>query len=210
MRESLSADHPLQENVRRLQQSCDRLNSVITSGLSFIRPMEYKMQPVRIEKLLQRLLNTTWQQRLHKHQVRAEFNPAPRLPMIEGDERALDHLLTNLFDNAVDAMSTNPPEAPRVLGISIQAIPAPNRQTVIEVRISDTGPGISENIREKIFEPFYTTKSNGTGVGLSLVKRITTAHRGLVKVDSFTGGTIFSLQIPAITTHAILIEEVNE
>lgn len=209
LQDSLKADDPLQENVRRLQQSCDRLNSVITSGLSFTRPMEYKMQPIRLEKLVHRLLNTTWQQRLHKHQVRAEYNSAPRLPMIEGDERALDHLLTNLFDNAIDAMSTNPPEVPRVLGIGLQAIPAPNNQTLVEVRISDTGPGIAENIREKIFEPFYTTKSSGTGVGLAIVKRITTAHRGLVKVDSFTGGTIFSIQIPAINAHAIQIEEVN-
>jgi len=66
----------------------------------------------------------------------------------------------------------------------------------IEVRVSDTGPGIPEEVRAHIFEPFVTTKSTGTGLGLAITKRIVTAHRGTIELNSYPGGTVFHVYLP--------------
>jgi signal transduction histidine kinase len=67
---------------------------------------------------------------------------------------------------------------------------------MINIDISDTGPGIPEEIKERIFEPFFTTNKNGTGLGLAITKRIVSAHNGQIKVDSFPGGTVFRITLP--------------
>ena len=72
----------------------------------------------------------------------------------------------------------------------------PNRTQVV-VTVSDDGPGIPDEIRERIFEPFLTTKSNGTGLGLAITKRIVTAHHGSIQVNSFPGGTMFEVTLLA-------------
>jgi len=196
--ESLPADSPFQNNLHRLKQNCEHISTTLSSGLSFIRPNDYKMVPVQIDKLIKRLISTNWQQRMYMHQVKCEFHIEGKALQIEGDIQALEHLFTNLFDNAVDAMRHNPPETPRTLGVSIRHHASPNKPKEVEIRFSDTGPGIPEALRDKIFDLFYTTKETGSGLGLAIVKSITTAHRGTASVESFVGGAIFSLKFPAI------------
>jgi signal transduction histidine kinase len=71
-----------------------------------------------------------------------------------------------------------------------------NNQT--EILVSDSGPGIPEDVREHIFEPFYTTKRGGTGLGLSITKQIVTAHKGNITVTSVPGGTAFQVKFPVL------------
>ena len=66
----------------------------------------------------------------------------------------------------------------------------------IEIMVSDTGPGIPDEIHTRIFEPFVTTKSQGTGLGLAFTKRIVTAHRGTITLETYVGGTIFHILLP--------------
>jgi len=65
------------------------------------------------------------------------------------------------------------------------------------IHISDTGPGIPDDLQQHIFEPFVTTREKGTGLGLAITKQIITAHKGSIKVDSFPGGTVFTVRLPA-------------
>ncbi len=204
--ESLPASSPFQNNVHRLQQNCDRLAEVMSKGLSFIRPNDYKMEAVHLDKLLKHLVNTTWQQRLFIHKVKSEFHSENKPMVIQGDAQALEHLFTNLFDNSVDAMRSNPPDSPRTLGISIRQVKTDHQTPQIEVKITDTGPGIPDSMRERIFDMFYTTKETGTGIGLAIVKSITTAHKGVVSVESFVGGSIFSIKFPAYVQNTQSIE----
>ena len=196
--ESLPADSPFQKNLHRLKQNCDHLSTTLTSGLSFIRPNDYKMEPVQVDKLIKRLIGTNWQQRMYMHQVKCEFHVEGKPIFMEGDVQALEHLFTNLFDNAVDAMRHTPPNNPRTLGVTIRHHYAGNKPKEVEICISDTGPGIPDVLRDKIFDLFYTTKETGSGLGLAIVKSITTAHRGIASVESFVGGAIFSLKFPAM------------
>jgi signal transduction histidine kinase len=70
----------------------------------------------------------------------------------------------------------------------------------VEVSVADTGPGIPKEFQERVFLPFYTTKRDGTGLGLPLSKRIITAHKGNIQFSSFPGGTIFTVRLPVAKT----------
>jgi signal transduction histidine kinase len=99
-----------------------------------------------------------------------------------------------LIGNALDAMS----EIGGILGISIRAINTSDGRNQIEISISDTGPGIPEEIRPRIFEPFFTTKNQkGTGLGLAIAKRIVTRHNGTIDINSVPGGSVFLVIFPA-------------
>jgi signal transduction histidine kinase len=124
--------------------------------------------------------------------VETFFQKAEDIPRINGDPRSLDQVFTNLITNAVDAMSKTGGTLAIKIGLNHELA-----KQQVEVLISDNGPGIPEEIKDRIFEPFVTTKSHGTGLGLAITKRIITAHRGRILVNSFPGGTIFSICIPA-------------
>jgi signal transduction histidine kinase len=81
-----------------------------------------------------------------------------------------------------------------IKAVRIQEI---NRHPAVEISVSDNGPGIPGDIKARIFEPFVTTRKMGTGLGLAITKQIVNAHKGSIRVDSFPGGTVFTVQLPA-------------
>lgn len=185
------------ENVKRLQQDCNRLTELVKSGLSFIKPIEYKMEGLDLGKLMKNLLDR-WQHRLQQNNILCQFQAENGLPLVEGDLRALEQVFTNLISNAVQAMQTDETEGSGTLAIKIQSLHNAGERPLVEVSVSDTGPGISEEIRDRIFEPFFTTKPGGTGIGLAIVKRIVTAHKGSISVSSIPGATVFRVHFPAL------------
>jgi signal transduction histidine kinase len=116
------------------------------------------------------------------------------LPLILGNPRALEQVFTNLINNAIQAMG----EQAGTLALKVQAVKTPGRRNVVEVSVADSGPGIPKELQDRIFQPFFTTKPNGTGLGLAITRRIITAHKGILQVNSFPGGTVFSVQIPEV------------
>jgi signal transduction histidine kinase len=107
----------------------------------------------------------------------------------------MDQVFTNLIVNAVEAMSKNGGT------LSIKCHPANHprapRGDFVELLFGDTGPGIPPDLQQRIFDPFITTKADGTGLGLAITKRIITAHRGAIFVESWPGiGTAFHVFIP--------------
>jgi signal transduction histidine kinase len=127
-------------------------------------------------------------------QIQHHVQVAPDTPLIMGDQRAIEQVFTNLISNAVRAMG----KKGGTLAVRIAPQLAPGKKLMVQIDISDTGPGIPEEIRERIFDPFYTTDPNGTGLGLSITKQIVTAHKGSIYPTSFPGGTVFHIQIPAL------------
>ena len=107
--------------------------------------------------------------------------------IIRGDKGALINALLNLIDNAIEA--TN--DAPHVKVSLVEA------DGNINIKVADNGPGISEYHRESIFDPFYSTREGGTGLGLAVVMSAVKAHRGEINIENLkTGGTLFTLSIP--------------
>jgi signal transduction histidine kinase len=127
-----------------------------------------------------------------KVNVSSFFQQNPEIPKVEGDWRSLEQVFTNLISNAVEAME----KTGGTLAIKLEHLQTQGGEDQVEIKVSDTGPGIPDEIKAKLFEPFITTKSSGTGLGLAIIKRIVIAHRGNIDVESFPGGTVFRVTLP--------------
>ena len=180
--------------VGRLQGDCNRLTHLMESVLSFAKPMEYKMVPTDLGRLLGLLLER-WRPRMARLNIDLIFKKDETVPLAVADGRALDQVFTNLLSNAINAMKD---QQGGTLAVKIEKAAETAGKPWVSVSISDTGPGIPAEVREKIFEPFYTTSLQGTGLGLAISKRIALAHKGNIEVESFPGGTIFTVLVPGV------------
>ena len=102
------------------------------------------------------------------------------------DPDQMERVFINLFTNAIDAMA----------GEGELAVKVEEDAEAVRVTVSDTGPGISHDHIEKIFEPFYTTKDKGTGLGLAIVFNIVRKHGGEIKARHKNGGAVFEITLP--------------
>jgi signal transduction histidine kinase len=188
----LKPDDPNQEVIGRIQNDCTRLNHLMESFLAFSRPIEPRVEDIDVEVFLQRIIDR-WRPKFAKVNVTPVLYVEESIERMRGDSRSLDQVFTNLISNALDAMSTS--------GDTLAIRAVMNREIAghpqVEITVSDNGPGIPEDLREHIFEPFVTTRKQGTGLGLAITKQIVTAHKGSISVDSFAGGTVFTIRIPA-------------
>ncbi|MEW6718645.1 MAG: ATP-binding protein [Chloroflexota bacterium] len=187
----LNPQSPFQVDIYDLQEECERLSQLTDDMLSFTRPSEGH-KPVHIGAVVSRVFNF-WKPRFQRFNITSYLHIAPDTPMILGDAQALNRVFINLVDNAVRVMKPNG----GTLSAKISANKNDEGQSIVEVSISDTGPGIPQENQERIFEPFFSTHESGTGIGLVVVKNIVKNHNGSINLQSFPGGTIFTLQFPA-------------
>lgn len=188
----LAPDDPSQEVITRVQNDCTRLNHLMESFLAFSRPIEPRIEQIDVEQFLRRIIDR-WRPRLARVNVTPVLHVDENIVRMSGDSRSLDQVFTNLISNALDAMTTTGDTLAvrAVMNTEIAGHPQ------VEISVSDNGPGIPDDIRERIFEPFVTTRKQGTGLGLAITKQIVTAHKGSISVKSFPGGTVFTVCIPA-------------
>lgn len=202
---NLPKEDPGQEVIQRLQEDCNRLEHLMGSVLDFSRTNEYTLEPVDLQDLVKRLLER-WRPRMVRVGVEDRLHVQPETPRVLGDRRALEQVFTNLISNSITAMK----DQGGALAVKIYpARGAPDRPRV-HISVSDTGPGIPEEVLENIFKPFFTTNPDGTGLGLAITKQIITAHRGTIHVNSFPGATMFQLQLPAVVAGQASSEEAPE
>lgn len=194
---NLKPNDPQLELISRLQQDCDRLENMMKSVLAFSRTTEYEMEPIDLGILVSRLLDRM-RPRLVSASVQYHVKVDHDAPLVMGNPRALEQIFNNLFNNALQAME----ETGGILAVKVQPTENTGKRQSAQVIVADNGPGIPKDILDKIFDPFFTTKATGTGLGLAITKRIVTAHKGLIQVDSFPGGTVFNVKIPALQ-HAL-------
>ncbi len=172
------SQRPLVDSILTEIEGMDR---IISEFLSFARPT----QPLPSAVDLRGIINDAC--KIIQENIRIDFPVPDNLPEIKGDEVLLRQAFTNIFQNAIDAM----PEGGEL------RIHTKLRDESLELTISDTGHGIPEDIRSKIFLPFFTTKEKGTGLGLALVQKIIVSHGGTIDVESSMGqGTTFSIVLP--------------
>ncbi len=185
-----SAEQP--EDQARLGIITDqvkRITDLVQTLLNMARPHDVTLLPLELEPLLEHGL-AFFQEKLKKRGITVE-RELQSVPAIHGDRDRLDQVFLNLFVNAADAM----PEG-GTLRVQLSA----QGPTHIEVRISDTGVGIPEEVQGRIFEPFVTTKERGHGTGLGLVvtRGIVVDHGGTIELlRSAPGqGTEFCIRLP--------------
>jgi signal transduction histidine kinase len=129
---------------------------------------------------------------LQKHQILVQVEPNEPLPEVVGDRVQLQQVLINLILNAIDAMATE--DGPRVLSVRSE----PNIDGGVVVSIADTGRGVNSENMERIFNPRFTTKADGMGLGLSICRAIVEAHNGCLWVtQSMPQGAVFRFSLRA-------------
>ncbi|MBW9091316.1 hypothetical protein JNB91_26230 [Rhizobium wenxiniae] len=164
----------------------DSLNAIIAELLEFGKPRPPAIQFIQINDLLGEVLLLA----CGKSSAQVVQDLSPDMPVIEGDGESLKQAFLNIIINALQAIE-------RTGTIWISTCVQPNGVALI--RFKDDGEGISEEDLEKIFDPFYSTKPNGTGLGLAMVHRIVDAHYGTVTITSKRGeGTEVSLRLPLL------------
>ncbi len=190
---SFTEDPKNKEMVDRMIHDCDRLTHQMEAVLAYSKPFDAKFESVDISILLQRILDR-WKPRMARVGVQEFIQKSEELPLISADPRLLEQVFTNLIGNAIEAMSDL---QKGTLAVHIEISREISNYPQIEVKIIDSGPGIPEEVRGHVFEPFVTTKKAGTGLGLAISKRIITAHRGNITVESYPGGgTVFAVYLP--------------
>ena len=111
-----------------------------------------------------------------------------------GDHIQLQQVVTNLVGNAIDAMNDTPAEN-RIISIRTSRV-----ENFAQLSVSDRGPGIPEDKLKEVFEPFYTSKAEGMGMGLSIARTIVEAHNGLISAENRDhGGASFRIRLPLVS-----------
>jgi signal transduction histidine kinase len=190
--QQMGEDPTSNENVEYARVALDELARVersVSHLLKYAKEEDYSLGNVNLASVLDGAL-TQMRGKLEAKQVNVSRNYISG-PTIRADAEKLRHVFTNVIDNAIDAMESNSGERRLELGLTR---PYPETATVV---IRDNGCGIPDDKVSKIFNPFYTTKQSGTGLGMGIAKKVMEAHRGRIEVRSKVGsGTEFSLSIP--------------
>ena len=186
---------------RVVPHELERINAIVEQLLELARPARLVFQTVRLPELLDRTLDLYADQVEGKSiDVRREY--ARDCPTIQADPEYLYQALVNLIANALEAMSPGGRLTVRAGWSHRVSGSRPSRPTSsglhVKVEIEDTGNGISSSEADKVFNPFFTTKASGTGLGLALTHKIVEDHRGSITFRSVPGtGTTFRVILPA-------------
>src|SRR5438552_896989 len=175
----------------------DRLSRLLSEFLDFSRVRVTECRPVDLHQVAEAAIRLVRQHPECSAGVRISLEGIAT-PM-EGDEDLLHRVVSNLVLNAVQAAGTHAHVAVRTGRAAANDLPGgAGIDNPVALRVSDNGPGIPADLQERLFEPFATGRVGGTGLGLAIVQRAVEAHRGLVLVDTKTGGgTTFTVYFPA-------------
>jgi two-component system NtrC family sensor kinase len=186
-----------EEHIKKFQGYLDlvegeisRCSKIVSNLLAFSRKSKLEFGEVNINELLQRCIMLS-QHKLALQNIHIETNLDPGVPRVWGDFNQIQQCVINLIFNAIDAM---PEGGTLILGSSLD-----RNKGVVEIRVKDTGYGIASEDLPYIFDPFYSTKTEGKGLGLGLstVYGIIDRHKGTIGVDSTKGkGAAFTIKLP--------------
>ena len=183
-------DPSMRERLQMILESSQKANGLTKQFLSYAKSSVLDFKPVNIN----RLLLVMWKMsELESAPCQMTFDAqlAKDLPEIMGSQENLERVFLNLFMNAIHAVSKK-----GAVRVETRLLPS---QNLVEINITDDGPGIPQEQQERIFEPFFTTKENGTGLGLSICQSIILQHKGIISIHSISGqGTTVSIQIPVL------------
>lgn len=184
-----------QELAGFISSEVNRVNLLVTRFLDFARPLRLDRQWTELPPLLDQALADA-QERWPASRVEIERDYAPGLPAVPLDATLMERVFANLAANAFEAMAETPAGAAR---LQVRAAPTTAAgQAGVLVEFSDSGPGVPAELREQIFNPFFTTKPTGVGLGLAIVAKIVDQHGGQFRLAEAPGpGARFEVFLPA-------------
>jgi signal transduction histidine kinase len=177
----------LQEEFRGiLRKECRRLGGLLTELLHFATPRTPNLQRISVEACVQEVVMLA-RSSITTPGVEIQILVPDDLPLVECDEEQMRQVLMNLVMNGLQAT----PVGGRV------TVRARLEGSLLALVVSDNGPGVPDNLKDRVFDPFFTTRESGTGLGLAVVQQIVKQHGGTIDVDGdVSGGASFTVRIP--------------
>ncbi len=176
----------MEDHLKIIDEEINRLNGIIVDFLFAVRPMNTNLEKESINDIIEDLMEFI-RPELESAKITVELGLEKDLPYLPLDVKYIKQALLNIIKNAEAAM----PEG------GYLRVTTRQEEGFITVKIADSGAGIPDHLMDKIFEPYFTTKEFGSGLGLTLVYKIIKEHDGEISVESREGkGTTFSLNFP--------------
>ena len=185
----------IKEFSETIPKELDSWNTSLKNMMTFSRNSRFPINEIDVNEVMRGIISLT---RLKAGQlnIQLEVNLGGNLPLIMGNEEKLKQVLLNVITNALEA---TPYDGQISLSTKFSNDFNPRSFGSVEIEIMNTGEGIERDELNKIFEPFYTTKNGGLGLGLSIVKRVADCHGGKIEVESEVNkGTSFLVHFPDV------------
>jgi PAS domain S-box-containing protein len=190
---SQDADDEVREALNDIIEQNNRAFDVITGLRELLKKGGVDRSPINLNEVIQRVLTITRSELISRN-ITVITQLSSNLPKVEGDRVQLEQVLMNLILNAVEAMSSAE-VVKRKLVVATTSL----REDIVDISVEDCGKGITLENADQIFEPFYTTKENGLGLGLSISRSIAMAHNGKLWVTNNPEvGATFHLSLPCL------------
>jgi two-component system sensor kinase FixL len=178
------------DGCQRATAQVIRAGEVIRRLRDFVRKGDSERRQEALQPLCEEAVNLALMA-TRPQSVKVVYEVHPGGSVVFVDKIQIQQVIVNLVRNAIEAMADSPDKQVTIVARGIDA-------EFVEVEVSDTGPGIPEEVRGRMFNPFTTTKSSGMGIGLALCRAIVEGHRGTISVDNNpVGGAAFRLTLPA-------------
>lgn len=195
IRDDLASGDPRAEILSEVIQQVQRLDKTVNDLLFFGKPSLPELACVDVNGILNKTVAFASQHRGVMH-ISKKLHLAPDLPPVYVDDKQMQQVFLNIILNAFQAMADG-----GTLTITTSRAMRDEREYV-RIDVADSGPGIPPQILEKIFSPFFTTKAQGTGLGLPICSKLIHLHNGEIRVASSEQGTVFTVDLPACSGHA--------
>jgi signal transduction histidine kinase len=181
-----------------IDEEIERLNGIVVDFLFAVRPMDVRLRLEHINRIVDEVLNFVGYE-MSEHGITIVRKLGEFLPKLRLDENLMKQALLNILKNAMSAMDPG--------GGTLTVWTKLSGDNVV-LGITDTGIGMDESTLAKIFEPYFTTKDSGSGLGLTMVFKVVKEHHGEISVSSKPGeGTTFTFSFPVPTTERLALEE---
>lgn len=183
-----------------IDEEIDRLNGIVVDFLFAVRPMDVRLRLEHVNRVVEDVLNFVSYE-LSEHRITIKRQLGEFLPKLRLDENLMKQALLNIIKNAMNAMEIGG----GTLTVSTKLV-----GDSVMLSVADTGSGMDEATLAKIFEPYFTTKQTGSGLGLTMVFKVVKEHNGEITVNSKKGiGTVFSITLPVPTSERLALGEMR-
>jgi signal transduction histidine kinase len=193
--EEMGEEDSRKEYLNRITKEIDRLNELLKTFFSFAKPQNLHLAHCHVKDIINEIIPFLLKE-IADNGIRFVETYDPQLPKIRVDKNQMHQAFLNLFLNAIQAMPGGG-ELKIEAHPALSSAPEGGRQNFVKVRISDTGKGIPAHFIPKVFDPFFTTRPKGVGLGLSITYQIIKKHGGSISVESeWEKGTSFIIALP--------------
>lgn len=191
---SSPAEDSRREDFETIRAEAERCEVIVRRMLDFSNPRGEKVTELNLVSLVRETLDSVFDQRMVEN-IQVRFVANDNLPTVEGDQVQLKQAILNILMNARQSVMEKQGEQSVSVFIEQQKGP----QSPLEIRVVDSGVGVSADVCERAFDPFFTTRKEGTGLGLAITRRIIDAHQGTISLQpGENGGAICRMTIPIL------------